>query len=174
MDPEAKSTAGLDRVVDQSPRYISGGTVVGTRVAWLNFPLQVGVQGTPPRNLPKKRMQIVHSETILADGVPFFSLEFYLGISKFDHKATWEHGQMNRHMNRKFSLHRCWGCSETVFTSLLEEGSRELPWNILRKRIQTMLFGTIVSRFRVSFFSFQCFVIIQVPIWRDSGGFFSL
>ena len=59
---------------------------------------------------------------------------------------------MNRHMNRKFSLHSGWGCSETVFSSLLEEGSSELPWNVLRKRMQTMFSGTIFSRFRVRFF----------------------
>ena len=31
MDPEAKSTAGWDGVVYQSPRYISGGNAVGLR-----------------------------------------------------------------------------------------------------------------------------------------------
>ena len=31
MDPEAKSSAGWDVVVDQSPRYISGGNAVGLR-----------------------------------------------------------------------------------------------------------------------------------------------
>ena len=46
MDPEAKSTAWWDGVVDQSLRYISGGTAVG--VAWLNFPLQVGVPKSAP------------------------------------------------------------------------------------------------------------------------------
>ena len=48
-----------------------------------------GSEGLLPwENYKKKRMQMVHSETILADSVPvFFSLEFYLCISKFGHKS---------------------------------------------------------------------------------------
>ena len=90
MDPEAKSTAEWDGVIVQSPRYISSGTTVGSR-DWI-FLCKWGSGGLP-EEFTKKRMQMVHSETILADGVPFlFSLEFYLCISKFGHKSdmsTW-------------------------------------------------------------------------------------